>query len=156
MRRATQLAIAGVAVVTVGIGGIVFLNQKQQIAQQEQAIDQQAIVARLLKERNAEDERFRQQQEAIAMQLKNLDAEQARNAATASADRASLAASEKASMDRQRLERKIQELKNQQVERAHQTECTLIQMRLRMAESIEDAGQAKALKDRWNANCANS
>lgn len=49
MRRATQIAIAGVAVVTVGIGGIVFLNQKQQIAQQEQAINQQAIVARLLK-----------------------------------------------------------------------------------------------------------
>ena len=90
------------------------------------------------------------------MQLKNLDAEQARNAATASADRASLAASEKASTDRQRLERKIQELKNQQVERAHQTECTLIQMRLRMAESVEDAGQAKALKDRWNTNCASS
>ncbi|MFN9644278.1 MAG: hypothetical protein ACK6BG_03960 [Cyanobacteriota bacterium] len=156
MRRATQLAIAGVAVVTVGIGGIVLLNQKQQIAQQEQAIDQQAILARLLKERNAEDERFHQQQEAIAMQLKSLDAEQARNAAKASADRASLAASEKASMDRQRLERKIQELKNQQVERAHQTECTLIQMRLRMAESIEDAGLAKALKDRWNANCASS
>jgi hypothetical protein len=90
------------------------------------------------------------------MQLKHLDAEQAKNAARASADRASLAASEKASMDRQRLERKIQELKNQQVERAHQTECMLIQMRLRMAESTEDSGQAKALKDRWNANCASS
>jgi hypothetical protein len=143
-------------VVTVGIAGIILLNQRQEIAQQKQTIDQQAVVAKLLKERDAEDERYRQQQAAIAMQLKNLDAEQASNAATASADRATLAASEKASMDRQRLERKIQELKSQQAERAHQTECTLIQMRLRMAESIEDASQAMALKDRWNANCASS
>lgn len=156
MRRGTQLVIAGVAVVTAGIAGIVFLNQRQEIAQQRQAIDQQALVAKLLKERNAEDERFRQQEAAIAMQLKNLDAEQAKNAASASADRASLAASEKASMDRQRLERKVQELKSQQAERAHQTECMLIQMRLKMAEGTDDLGQAKALKDRWNANCANS
>jgi hypothetical protein len=154
MRRGTQLAIAGVAVVTVGIAGIVWLNQRQEIAQQKQAIDQQALVAKLLKERNTDEERYRQQQAAIAMQLRNLDAEQAKSAASSSADRASLAASEKASMDRQRLERKIQELKNQQAERAHQTQCTLIEMRLRMAESTGDSGQAKALKDRWNATCA--
>jgi hypothetical protein len=156
MRRSTQFWIAGVAAVTVSLAGYTLLRQNAEISQQKQAIEQQALVAKTLRERNAEDERFREQEAAIAMQLRSLDAEQAKNAATASADRANLAASEKSSMDRQRLERKIQELRTQQAERAHQTECSLIEMRLRMAEATQDSGQAKALKDRWNANCARS
>lgn len=95
MRRDTQLWIAGIAVVSVGVATLIFLNQKDQITEQRQSIDQQTLVAELLKERSAEEERFRQQEAAIAMQLKDLDAEQARNTASASADRA---ASEKSSL----------------------------------------------------------
>ena len=156
MRRDTQLWIAGIAVVSVGVATLIFLNQKDQITEQRQSIDQQTLVAELLKERSAEEERFRQQEAAIAMQLKDLDAEQARNTASASADRASIAASEKSSLERQRLEARIQELKTQQSERAHQANCTLNQMQIKIAETAQDYGQVKALKEQWNANCASS
>lgn len=156
MRRDTQLWIAGIAVVSVGVATLIFLNQKDQITEQRQSIDQQTLVAELLKERSAEEERFRQQEAAIAMQLKDLDAEQARNTASASADRASIAASEKSSLERQRLEARIQELKTQQSERARQANCTLNQMRIKIAETAQDYGQVKALKEQWNANCASS
>ena len=56
MRRDTQLWIGGVAVVSVGIAGFVFINQKEQIDSQKQAIAQQALVAKTLKDRDAEDE----------------------------------------------------------------------------------------------------
>jgi hypothetical protein len=99
MRRDTQLWIAGAAVVSASVATLVFLNQKDQITRQDQAIDQQALVARLLKERSAEEDAFRQQEAAIAMRLNNLDAEQARNAATVSANRTSQEASEQSSLD---------------------------------------------------------
>jgi len=156
MRRSTQVWIGVVAVASVGIASFVFVNQKDQIAQQKQAIDQQALVAKTLKDRNAENEKFRQQEEAIALQLRNLDAEQAKNAATASADRDSLEASQKSTLDHQRLEGKIQELKTEQAERSRQTDCMLIQMRIGIAESGQDSSQAKALKERWNAKCTSS
>ena len=156
MRRDTQLWIAGVAVVSVSVATLVFLNQKDQIARQDQAIDQQALVARLLKERSAEQDAYRQQEAAIAIRLNNLDAEQARNAATASANRSSIDASEQSSLERQRLEGKIRELKAQQAQRAHQTDCLLIQMRTKIAETAQDSSQIKALKDQWNANCAST
>jgi len=156
MRRDTQLWIGGVAVVSVGIAGFVFINQKEQIDSQKQAIAQQALVAKTLKDRDAEDEKYRQQEEAIALQLRNLNAEQTKNAAKASADRDSQAASQKSAFDRQQLEGKIQELKAQQTERSRQTECMLIQMRISIAESAQDSGQTKTLKERWDANCANS
>ena len=156
MRRDTQLWIAGAAVVSASVATLVFLNQKDQLARQDQAIDQQALVARLLKERSAEEDVFRQQEAAIAMRLNNLDAEQARNAATATANRTSQEASEQSSLERQQLESKIRELKAQQAQRAQQTDCMLIQMRSKIAESAQDPSQAKALTDQWNANCARS
>ena len=156
MRRNTQLWIAGLAVVSASVATLVFLNQRDQIAQQNQAIDQQALVAKLLKERSAEEDLFRQQEVAIAMRLNNLDAEQARNAATASANRSSVEASEKSSLERQRLENKIRELKAQQAQRAHQADCMLIQMRTKIAETAQDFGQANALKDQWNASCTSN
>jgi hypothetical protein len=156
MRRDTQRWIAGVAVVSVSVATLVFLNQKEQITRQDQAIDQQALVARLLKERRAEENAFRQQEAAITMRLNNLDAEQARNAASASANRSSIETSEQSSLERQRLEGKIRELKAQQTQRAHQTDCMLIQMRSKIAATAQDPSQAKALKDQWNANCASS
>ena len=156
MRRNTQIWIAGVAVVAASVAAIVFLNQNDQITQQKEEIDQQELVAKLLRERSAEEDRFRQQEAAIMMRLSNLDAEQERNAATASANRSSIEASEKSSQERLRLETEIRELKAQQAQRARQTDCTLIQMRTKMAESAQDSGQVKALKDQWNANCANN
>jgi ABC-type oligopeptide transport system substrate-binding subunit len=156
MRRNTQIWIAGVAVVAASVAAIVFLNQNDQITQQKEEIDQQELVAKLLRERSAEEDRFRQQEAAIMMRLSNLDAEQERNAATASANRSSIEASEKSSQERLRLENEIRELKAQQAQRARQTDCTLIQMRTKMAESAQDSGQVKALKDQWNANCANN
>jgi biotin-(acetyl-CoA carboxylase) ligase len=156
MRRNTQIWIAGVAVVAASVATIVFLNQNDQITQQKEEIDQQELVAKLLRERSAEEDRFRQQEAAIMMRLSNLDAEQERNAATASANRSSIEASEKSSQERLRLETEIRELKAQQAQRARQTDCTLIQMRTKMAESAQDSGQVKALKDQWNANCANN
>ena len=156
MRRDTQLWIAGVAVVAASVATLVFLNQKDQISQQQEAIDQQELVAKLLRERSAEEDRFRQQEAAITMRLNNLDAEQARNAATASANRSSIEVSEKSSQERQRLESEIRELKAQQAQRARQTDCTLIQMRTKIAEAAQDSGQVKALKDQWNASCASN
>jgi biotin-(acetyl-CoA carboxylase) ligase len=156
MRRNTQIWIAGVAVVAASVATIAFLNQNDQITQQKEEIDQQELVAKLLRERSAEEDRFRQQEAAIMMRLGNLDAEQERNAATASANRSSIEASEKSSQERLRLETEIRELKAQQAQRARQTDCTLIQMRTKMAESAQDSGQVKALKDQWNANCVSN
>lgn len=156
MRRDTQLWVVGVAVASASVVTLVFLNQKDQISQQNQVIDQQATMAKLLKERTAEEDKFRQQEAAIAMRLNDLDAEQARNVATASANQSSEEASEKASLERQQLEGRIRELKAQQAQRARQTDCMLIQMRTKMAETAQDSGQAKALKDQWKANCASN
>jgi Na+-translocating ferredoxin:NAD+ oxidoreductase RnfG subunit len=59
MRRDTQVWIVGVAVVSASVATLIFLNQKDQISQQKEAIDQQALVVKLLKERTAEENLFR-------------------------------------------------------------------------------------------------
>ena len=90
------------------------------------------------------------------MRLNNLDAEQARNAATLSVNQSSREASEKSSRERQRLESEIRELKAQQIQRARQADCKLIQMRAKIAETLQDSVQAKAFKDQCSANCASN
>ena len=90
------------------------------------------------------------------MRLNNLDAEQARNAATLSVNQSSREASEKSSRERQRLESEIRELKARQAQRARQADCKLIQMRAKRAETACDSVQAKAFKDQWSANCASN
>ena len=103
---------------------------------------------------------MRRQEDTDALQIKALDAELARNTATASANQAnqasqaSQAASEQQAKNRQRLEGQIQELKSQRAALAHQAECTQTQSRIRLAEQAGDSGQAKALQERCNANCA--
>ena len=103
---------------------------------------------------------MRRQEDTYALQIKALDAELARNTATASANQAnqasqaSQAASEQQAKNRQRLEGQIQELKSQRAALAHQAECTQTQSRIRLAEQAGDSGQAKALQERCNANCA--
>lgn len=156
MRRSTQLWIVGAALVSASVATLVFLNQKDQIAQQDQANNQQELVAKLMKERSAEEERFRQQEADVSMRLNNLDIEQARNTATASASRSSIEASEKSSLERQRLESEIRELKVQRAQRARQSDCMLIQMRTKIAEAAQDSAQAKALRDQWNTQCASN
>ncbi|MGB5239449.1 MAG: hypothetical protein WBN80_02245 [Prochlorococcaceae cyanobacterium] len=154
MRRDTQLWLAGAIVVSIGVVTYVVLHQRDQISQQQQALDQQSLQANALKERSDESDRLRQQEAAFALQLKTLDAEQARNTASASADRASQAASEQRALDRQRLEAQVQELRAQRAKLARQADCIQIQTSIRSAERTGDETQIKALQDRWNANCA--
>ena len=108
-----------------------------------------------MKERNADEARFREQESKIAMQLKNLDAEQAKNAAAAaaSADQASLEASRKSSLERDRLESKIQDFRLQKAQRDHQNDCLLMQIRIKQAEAAQQFVQAKTLQEQWNDRC---
>lgn len=154
MRRDTQLWLAGTIVVAIGLGSFVVLHQRDQLSQQQMAIEQQNLQAKAFKESSDEADRLRRQEEAFALQLRTLDAEQARNAATASANQANQAASEQRVQDRQRLEGQIQDLKSQRAKLARQAECTQTETRIRSAEQVGDSGQAKALQDRWNANCS--
>ena len=112
MQRNTQLWLAGTIVVSIGLVGIVIVNQRGLISEQQQALDQQNLLAEELKEQSDEASVLRQQEATFALQLKTLDAEQARSAASAAADQASLAAAEQRSIDRQRLEGKIQDLRS--------------------------------------------
>lgn len=153
MRRDTQLWLAGTIVVSIAVASVVVINQRAQISDQRESLDQQSEMAAELKERNDEATRLRQQEADFAMQLKTLDAEQARNAATAAADQASQAASEQRAQERQRLEAQIQDLKVQRERLARQTTCTQIQTGLRTAERSGDEAQTKALQERWNATC---
>lgn len=153
MRRNTQLWLGGAVVVVLGLGSLIFHNQNEQITQQKQALVQQELVAKLLKERNADEARFRKQESKIAMQLKNLDAEQAKNAAAASADQASLEASRKSSLERDRLESKIQDFRLQKAQRDHQNDCLLMQIRIKQAEAAQQFVQAKTLQEQWNDRC---
>lgn len=89
MRRDTQLWIAAVAVVSASMATLIYFNQKDQITDRNQAINEQALMAQFVKERSAEEESYRQQEAAFAIELNRLNAEQARNTASASADRAS-------------------------------------------------------------------
>lgn len=154
MRRDTQLWIGGIAIVSAGMAMLIYLNQKDQITDQNQAINEQALMAQFVKERSAEEESYRQQEAAFGMELNRLNAEQATNTATTSADRATQAASERSALNRQGLESKIQDLKSQQAQRNQQNDCRLIQLQIKIAEAAKDSGQAKALDDRWNATCS--
>lgn len=157
MRRYTQFWLAGSIIVAVGLGGFAVLLQRDELSQQKRALEQQKLQANALKDRSIEDVRLRRQEDTYALQIKALEAEQASNTATASANqanRANQAASEQQAQDRQRLEGQIQELKSQQASLVHQEECAQTQSRLRLAEQAGDRGQAKALQERWNANCA--
>ena len=159
MRRHTQFWLAGSIIVAVGLGGFALLQQRDELSQQKRALEQQKLQANALKDRSIEDVRLRRQQDTYALQIKALEAEQASNTATATAsanqaNRASQAASEQQAQDRQRLEGQIQELKSQQASLVHQAECAQTQSRLRLAEQAGDRSQAKALQERWNANCA--
>lgn len=156
MRRDTQLWIAAVAVVSASMATLIYFNQKDQITDRNQAINEQALMAQFVKERSAEEESYRQQEAAFAIELNRLNAEQARNTASASADRASQEASQKAALDRQLLETKIQNLNNQKAQQTQENDCMLIQMQTKIAEARQDPGQVKVLNDRWDANCSKS
>lgn len=153
MRRDTQLWLAGTFVVAIAVASVVVINQRAQISDQRESLDQQSELAAELKERNDEATRLRQQEANFALQLKTLDAEQARNDASAAADQASQAAAEQRAQERQRLEAQIQDLKVQRERLARQTTCTQIQTGLRTAERNGDEAQTKALQERWNATC---
>lgn len=153
MRRDTQLWLAGTIVVTIAVASALVLNQRAQISEQRESLDQQNELAEELKDRNDEAASLRQQEANAALQLQALDAEQARNTASAAADQASQAASEQRAQDRQRLEAQIQDLKVQRERLARQTTCTQIQTGLRAAERNGDETQIKALQERWNATC---
>lgn len=153
MRRDTQLWLAGSIVVAIAVASVVVINQRAQISDQRESLDQQSQLTAELKERSDEAARLRQQETNFALQLKALDAEQARNAASAAADQASQAASEQRAQERQRLEAQIQDLKVQRERLARQTTCTQIQTGLRSAERNGDEAQTKTLQERWNATC---
>ncbi|MCP9845640.1 hypothetical protein KBY86_01825 [Synechococcus sp. Lug-A] len=153
MRRDTQLWLAGSIVVAIAVASVVVINQRAQISDQRESLDQQSQLTAELKERSDEAARLRQQETNFALQLKALDAEQARNAASAAADQASQAASEQRAQERQRLEAQIQDLKVQRERLARQTTCTQIQTGLRSAERNGDETQTKTLQERWNATC---
>ena len=154
MRRDTQFWLAGSIVIAVGLGSYVVLHQRDELSQQKRALEQQKLQTNALKDRSIEDERLRRQEDTYALQIKALEAEQARNTAMASANQANQTASEQQARDRQRLEGQIQELKTQQATLVRQAECAQTKSRIRLAEQAGDSVQVKALQERWNANCA--
>ena len=157
MRRNTQLWLAGTTAVMVSLASVVVLHQRDQLSQQQQVIEQQNLQAKAFKESSDESNRLRRQEETLALQLRTLDAEQTRNAATAataSANQATQAVTNQQAQERQRVEGQIQELKTQRAKLAHQADCNKTQTSIRSAERAGDDAQAKSLQDRWNANCA--
>jgi hypothetical protein len=154
MRRDTQFWLAGSIIVAVGLGSYVVLHQREELSQQKRALEQQKLQTNALKDRSLEDERLRRQEDTYALQIKALEAEQARNTAMASANQANQAASEQQARDRQRLEGQIQELKTQQATLVRQAECAQTKSRMRLAEQAGDSVEVKALREGWNANCA--
>ena len=154
MRRDTQFWLAGSIVIAVGLGSYVVLHQRDELSQQKRALEQQKLQTNALNARSLADERLRRQEDTYALQIKALEAEQARNTAMASANQANQTASEQQARDRQRLEGQIQELKTQQATLVRQAECAQTKSRMRLAEQAGDRVQVKALQERWNANCA--
>ena len=57
-------------------------------------------------------------------------------------------------MERQQLIGQIQDLKIQRAQLVRQANCNQTQMDIKTAERSGDTVQAKALQERWNANCA--
>jgi uncharacterized protein HemX len=143
MRRETQILLTVAVVAAVGVGTLAVIRQQDQISQQQRDLDQQTNQAKALQDRSDEAERLRKQEAIFSLQLKALDAEQASQANSA-----------QRSMERQQLLDQIQDLKIQRAQLVRQANCNQTQMDIKTAERSGDTVQAKALKERWNANCA--
>ena len=83
MRRDNQIWITGGIVAVIGFGSIVVINQRGLIGQQQRAMDQQALQAKALQERNDEADQLRKQESIFTLQLRALDAEQANQVVSA-------------------------------------------------------------------------
>jgi hypothetical protein len=142
MRRDTQILLTVAIAATVGIGSLVVVRQRDQISQQQRALDQQTIQAKALQDRSDEAERLRKQEAIFTLQLKALDASQVSQ--ENSAQRA---------LDRQQLIGQLQDLKTQRAQLVRQASCNQTQMGIQAAERSGDTNQVKSLQDRWNANC---
>ena len=143
MRRETQILLTVAVVAAVGVGTLAVIRQQDQISQQQRDLDQQTNQAKALQDRSDEAERLRKQEAIFSLQLKALDAEQASQANSA-----------QRSMERQQLLDQIQDLKIQRAQLVRQANCNQTQMDIKAAERSGDTVQAKALQERWNANCA--
>jgi len=143
MRRETQILLTVAVVAAVGVGTLAVIRQQDQISQQQRDLDQQTNQAKALQDRSDEAERLRKQEAIFSLQLKALDAEQASQANSA-----------QRSMERQQLLGQIQDLKIQRALLVRQANCNQTQMDIKTAERSGDTVQAKALQERWNANCA--
>ena len=143
MRRDNQIWITGGIVAVIGFGSIVVINQRGLIGQQQRAMDQQALQAKVLQERNDEADQMRKQESIFTLQLRALDAEQANQVLSA-----------QRSLERQQLIGQIQDLRTQRVELVRQANCSQTQMGIKAAERSGDTAQVKALQDSWNANCS--
>ena len=143
MRREKQVWLTGAIVAVIGFGSIVVINQRGLISQQQRAMDQQALQAKALQERSYEADQLRKQESIFTLQLRALDAEQAKQ--TVSAQR---------SLERQQLIGQIQDLRTQRVQLVRQMNCNQTQMGIKTAERSGDMAEVKALQDRWNANCS--
>jgi hypothetical protein len=143
MRRETQILLTVAVVAAVGVGTLAVIRQQDQISQQQRDLDQKTNQAKALQDRSDEAERLRKQEAIFSLQLKALDAEQASQANSA-----------QRSMERQQLLGQIQDLKIQRAQLVRQANCNQTQMDIKTAERSGDTVQAKALQERWNANCA--
>ena len=136
MRLEKQVWLTGAIVAVIGFGSIVVINQQR-------AMDQQVLQAKALQERSEEADQLRKQESIFTLQLRALDAEQAKQ--TVSAQR---------SLERQQLIGQIQDLRTQRVQLVRQMNCNQTQMGIKTAERSGDMAEVKALQDRWNANCS--
>jgi len=143
MGRENQIWLTGSIVAVIGFGSVVVINQRGQIGQQQRAIDLQALQAKALQERSDEADQLRKQESIFTLQLRALDAEQAKEAVSA-----------QRSLERQQLSGQIQDLRTQRVELVRLANCNQTQMGIKVAERSGDTVQVKALQDRWNANCS--
>ncbi len=143
MRRETQIMLTVVVVATVGIGSLVVIRQRDQITQQQRALDQKTIQAKALQDRSEEAERLRKQEAIFTLQLKAFDAEQASRVNSA-----------QRSLERQQLISQIQDLKIQRAQLVRQADCNQTQMGIQAAQRSGETNQIKTLQERWNANCA--
>ena len=143
MRRNNQILLVVAIAATVGVGSLVVIRQRDQISQQQRALDQQTIQAKALQDRSDEADRLGKQEAIFTLQLKALNELQA----------SQVNSSERA-LERQRLIGQLQDLKTQRAQLVHQASCNQTQVGIQAAERSGDTTQAKSLQDRWNANCA--
>jgi hypothetical protein len=143
MRRNNQILLVVAIAATVGVGSLVVIRQRDQISQQQRALDQQTIQAKALQDRSDEADRLGKQEAIFTLQLNALNELQA----------SQVNSSERA-LERQRLIGQLQDLKTQRAQLVHQASCNQTQVGIQAAERSGDTTQAKSLQDRWNANCA--